>query len=525
MGSLPGARVRKWRVPALVGLVELSRLIMLAMLPDKKMAVYLPDDAFYYLVLGKNFATSGRWTFDGVEPASGFHLLWGYLIAGLYWVAPRISLHGVVLIAGTFSLVCVVLATWLMAKTATDIFGADADVGVALICLSSLALLVDLFLMEAAVAILASALLVNMLCRTDAASGRGRVAAAFALGVAGVAARSEFGLLPLCLFAMQAVLWRRRVSGVAMVWLAGAALAGSVAGELGLALHTHWISGHWVQASAEEKLFWSRNMGFSMAMVGYLLGDFFDLTYNGTMNDRHTALAALWKWVPIALLLLGLALAFARRSSAARRGMIAGLGCAVGAFAVLYRFNNSGIQPWYISVVEAPIAVLAGGGLSFYMARWRWATLTLTAALCCWGIVHSYRGQFFWQRPLWNAGMYVRAHPEVRPVGAWNSGIIAYVAGGQVTNLDGLVNDSILPYAKSGTLLAYVQRRRLRSIIDYQMWFAPFIAENGGYGNGDLQRCLQTVDVLKDDPDLGEWDIVRLFVVKPECGGEGVKTH
>jgi hypothetical protein len=191
----------------------------------------------------------------------------------------------------------------------------------------------------------------------------------------------------------------------------------------------------------------------------------------------------------------------------------------------MYRFNNSGIQPWYIAVIEAPIAVLAGGGLSFYVARWRWPTLTLTAALCCWGVGHSYAGQFSWQRPLWNAGMYVRAHPEVRPVGAWNSGIISYFAGGEVTNLDGLVNDSILPYAKAGTLLEYVERRRLRTIVDYSTWFRPFIALNGGYANGDLARCLETVDVLKGDPDVDAWNTVRLFVVKPECGGAGLTAR
>jgi hypothetical protein len=53
------------------------------------------------------------------------------------------------------------------------------------------------------------------------------------------------------------------------------------------------------------------------------------------------------------------------------------------------------------------------------------------------------------------------------------------------------------------------------------MWFAPFIATNGGYANGDLERCLESADVLKGD-DLGEWDTVQLFVVKPECGGQGI---
>jgi len=197
--------------------------------------------------------------------------------------------------------------------------------------------------------------------------------------------------------------------------------------------------------------------------------------------------------------------------------MTLGVACVLGAFAFFYRYNCSGIQPWYIAGFEAPLAVLAGGGLSFYARRCRRLTLAATAALCMWGVWHSYRPQFPWQRTLWNAGIYVRAHPELRPVGAWNTGIIAYFAGGRVTNLDGLVNDSILPYAKSGTLLAYVQKRRLKAIVDYSTWFAPFIARNGGYASGDLEHCLQEVDFLKGDPDVDPWNAVRLYLVKPQC--------
>jgi hypothetical protein len=512
-----GGSVKRWRVPALVGVVELSRLAMLALQPEKKLVQYLPDDTFYYLVLGKNFATLGHWTFDGVEPATGFHLLWGYMVAGLYRLAPAITLHGVLLAAGTLGLVCAVLATRLMVETARRIFGEQVEMGVALVCLSSIALLAVLYLMETAVALLLSALVLDLLCRTESPLRRWGPALAFALGVLGIAARSEFGLLPLCLLLMQIVLWRRGASSAAMVALAAAALAGSVAAELGLALHTHWISGAWVQASVQEKLFWSRNQGFSLAPVGWLLGDFFNATYNVELNPLHYELLAMWKWVPIAVLIVGLGWVWWRVPSTARRGMMLGVAGVLGAFAFFYRWNCSGIQPWYIGVIEAPLAVLAAGGLSFYARRWRRLALLATAGLCGWGVWHSYPAQFPWQRPLWNAGMYVRAHPELRPVGAWNTGIIAYFAGGGVTNLDGLVNDSILPYEKSGTLLAYVQKRRLRAIVDYSTWFAPFIARNGGYANGDLERCLQTVDFLKGDPDVDPWNAVRLYLVKPEC--------
>src|SRR5688500_6385445 len=67
----------------LVLLVGLLRVAWLALQGDARLITMVPDDAFYYIVLAQNFAETGRWTFDGVAPATGFHLLWGYLLAGV----------------------------------------------------------------------------------------------------------------------------------------------------------------------------------------------------------------------------------------------------------------------------------------------------------------------------------------------------------------------------------------------------------------------------------------------------------
>ena len=85
---------------------------------DRKLTEWLPDDAFYYLISGRNFALSHRWTFDGVAPATGFHLLWGYMIALIYWLAPNISLHQIFtllyffsafLMAASLSILCIMV--------------------------------------------------------------------------------------------------------------------------------------------------------------------------------------------------------------------------------------------------------------------------------------------------------------------------------------------------------------------------------------------------------------------------------
>jgi len=44
------------------------------------------DDAFYYLLIARNFAASGVPTFDGVNATNGFHPLWMLMLAGMYEV-------------------------------------------------------------------------------------------------------------------------------------------------------------------------------------------------------------------------------------------------------------------------------------------------------------------------------------------------------------------------------------------------------------------------------------------------------
>lgn len=44
------------------------------------------DDAFYYLLIARNFADSGVPTFDGVNPTNGFHPLWMLMLAAMYKV-------------------------------------------------------------------------------------------------------------------------------------------------------------------------------------------------------------------------------------------------------------------------------------------------------------------------------------------------------------------------------------------------------------------------------------------------------
>jgi len=115
-------------------------------------------------------------------------------------------------------------------------------------------------------------------------------------------------------------------------------------------------------------------------------------------------------------------------------------------------------------------------------------------------------------------GVYLHDHPELKPAGSWNAGIIGYFGDGGITNIDGLVNDRILPYARTGTLSRYVEARGLRSVMDYKVMLWSAYARRGGYADGSLDRCLVEDDVFAGRPGVPPSNALRVYHVTPECG-------
>jgi hypothetical protein len=435
----------------------------------------------------------------------------------------------VALAAGAIDVVCVTLAAWLAVRTAARIFGAGSQVGVAVVLLSALALTMDVCLMETALVLLASAAVLDLLCRSEIVASRSTMALAIGLGLGGMLARSDFGLLTVCLFAAQLVMWRRGLSSRAMVRLAGAVVAGSLLGLAVVLLHTHWISGEWLQSSAQQKLLWSRLQGFSTAPIRALLWRFFLLHENSGVTSRRVVWPSeVGSLGLVVALAAGLAMALrpgeaTERQVAWRRTLTAGLCSTIAAYVFFYRFNSADMQSWYVANVEMPMAVLAGGGASWLAGRQRTVSIAVAGAVCAGGIALSFVAPLPYQAPMYEAGVYLGAHPELKPVGAWNAGIIGYFGGGGVTNLDGLVNDRILPYSAAGSLGDYVRQRRLRTLIDFGMWLSPGLAERAGDSRGELRKCVDAQPMRLANGEVDPGSPMSIFVVRPDCDAAQVK--
>jgi hypothetical protein len=105
-------------------------------------------------------------------------------------------------------------------------------------------------------------------------------------------------------------------------------------------------------------------------------------------------------------------------------------------------------------------------------------------------------------------------------VGAWNAGIIGYFTGGRtVTNLDGLVNDEVVPHIVGNTLDSYVLKRELRYLCDFRAMvrWGP-LQRRGGYADGALsQRSCLLVDLGHPDDEERHLSIFRLVQPGQQC--------
>ncbi len=456
-----------------------ARLVLFLAEPlDAQLAV-IPDDAFYYVLAAKRFALTGEWSFDGVAPATGFHLLYGYLLAVLFRAAPELSNAGLFALLGAGATALLGASAYLVARAASHELGPRAALGVVLVFCAPIALTQQTFLVESVLVIFFSSALLDVLARGG--DSKSWLALAFAVGLAGNLSRSDFGLLGA---ACAVALWWARRAGPAR--LAAAATAGAALGVCVLALHTFALTGEWLQSSARMKSHWGALLGYDVLGFARHLVDVIlpsGLSWLGT------------RAVPAALLALGAAGAVTRLGrdalSAARRPLAFGCAASVAGYLVFYGRASAGVPPWYLANALAALAYLAGAALCFLPARAFGPAVAVVAVCAALNVPASLR-------PIWpnhaamrSGGEYLRSHPEVAPVGAWNAGIVARFAERPVTNLDGLINDEIQPYAVSGRLLEYVCARKLRFVLDFaDNVDNPVLARRAGYADGKLRAAL-----------------------------------
>lgn len=497
------AQAKQHRNPALVvgllvAVVEIFRIGWLLHFPVGKMVQRIPDDAFYYLVLAHNFASQHRWTFDGIAPASGFHLIWGYLLAFIFKLAPSIGFKQIFTLGAAIEACAMGFAAGLTVAALRRLIAPRASWPVAVIFLSAISLMQGTLMMEGPFVLLAGALLLYQLSRASS-SGKS-LALGLLLGCLGTLARSDFGLLPFWLFLGLLLSRPRDAARSALIRTAAAQLAGAGLGVFILLLHTHWISGHFTQSSAQMKLLWATMEHSQIKELIALQQGLVSPLYNAigpfenSFWSRHVVDERI-RNVLYLLLIVGAVRFFLRHRQERSGALVAAVFGVLACYTVFYRFDGT-VQMWYIVSFELSVCVLAVAAWNSLREKSQFRLRPLVIGLCFAGIVFSLRAEYPWQEVMYRGGVLLHENPGLKPAGAWNSGILNYFAGGGVTNLDGLVNDDAVSYIKNGMLADYIAQRQIRSLVDSPDILTGSLALRSGIADGRLASCVVNQQVL-----------------------------
>jgi hypothetical protein len=504
-------RSQAWPWLILSFLLLIARTAHFLVLNDEDRSGYVPDDGLYYLQLGRNFAEMGYWTFDsGVSRTTGFHLLHAYACALMYWLFPNIGPHGAESVQALISLVLTLIAYGLLATTLSRRFGnsgvfaiaAVATVGPLMSCVTSCVEWPYVVLFSAA----------TLWCLD-----RERAQWAFCFAMLGSLSRSDFGVFAFaCAAATSYYFLRQRSPKSHQRMLVGLAIAaGAGIGVALVFLHTHVVTGQWLQSSVRMKLLWGRSEPLAeLLTLERHLGNII------SSNPIAFALTTTLKRSPLAGFLGLLALAVACSAIAWRLPcvphrepfgrhllVVVSLLSTIG-YLLLYSKSPEAVQLWYTSGFVVPSAALlaamfeAIGRLRVYdlrssNPRFRNLHAGPVAAGCAVAALMAVNARWAW-RPVWHhqrtqlaSALHLRGNFADGRLGAFNAGYLAYYSDRTVVNLDGLVNDDVYPYAATAKLECYVAKAGIRYIVDWDLMFSDaWFEQRGGYPDGRLTDAL-----------------------------------
>ena len=429
---------------------------------------YVPDDAFYYLQLAKNFSSLGQWTFDsGISVTSGFHLLLAYLLSGLYGLLQPETTQFVNVGLGVSLLFTIItfIVLWRWAFSLKNVY---FFLFLALILTSRNVVYNSVSGTEWSLVVLLAVLYgLFFFSRTDYRFRH--FAALFLIGFLGSLARSDFGLFPFSLLAAVGLfqLLRRKLMPLAFPFIG---LLGSVMGVLFTLLHNFIFTDQFLQSSARMKAYWA---GFQTS--GYYV----------TLFHAVFLIGGVGLFILLFLFLSAVLLKPNKRSGRSQEFkltekatmMLVASSLSLVGYTIVYA-HNSDVQPWYTANLIMPllfiIAVLSDRfkhDSHHQYVIWGCSIVGIASILFSTVSLYLLRSEHTpWphQQIMLQVGQYLQQQPLDGRVGAWNAGIIGYFQGGQVVNLDGLVNNDIYDYAISNTLPSYLDEKRICYIVDFE---------------------------------------------------------
>ena len=495
--------------------------MMLMTSSDDLRVQYIPDDAYYYLTLARNFSSLSFWTFDsGVSVTSGFHLLFAYLLTIMVSLLKPNTYNFVtysMMMSLLFALASVMVMWFWGFKYRNILF----LMLFALIISSRNFVYNAISITEWSLTVLVASLYCvwfftkcnnSMLKLTD-------FLVLFVFGFLGSVTRSDFGLFPFSIFVAGLIFFsttpKRHLQFVFVGFL------GTLIGLFVTFVHNFIFTNEVLQSSAKMKAYWSQlgspNYYTVPILVGTLIGFvgllLFALLIGTAILPRFTKNQGSFSNVNKNVLdfdskqssLLGDSRFFLPDYNHRILFMFASAGICIVGYTVFYS-RNGAIQPWYTANLIVPVLIFIFA-ISDYIAiayhdkaKFLFAVLFLLALI--FNITKLYpvstvNAPWPHQKFMFQAGIHLAESEFNCKIGAWNAGIIGYYEGGNVVNLDGLVNNEIYQYAIHNNLPTYIASKNICYLVDFEnMLTVAALRIRGGYDDAQFVRHLTPVMVF-----------------------------
>ncbi len=531
-GLLSAGVFRFISTPALVALLAASiialwvRLVIASLAPSLLLQKTLPDDAFYYFTLARNFVQGLGMTMDGQNPTDGFHPLWMALLVPIFWLFggnESLPIH-VALFLGSLFNVITGLLLYSSIKAATGMDRASLIATVAYI-FNPGAIMVATNGLETSLALMMFAATLR-LCfaylSKDSFTFRSAVVLGAAAGLTFLS-RTDYVFMFITIAIYIALDKNIRLK------------AGAAYGAAALLVITPWMLWEFVafhsflQVSGRalpfvlhhEYIFtdpapWeiilhslSRVETAALTVVPNLFF-LYQVQHDGLRVGAISTVCLFLITASVLWLNPGLRHKVLSMLSP-RASLILIPTLAVAAMFVAHAGVRWSLQGWYFAPVlylgSLYIGMLYGLGET-YLREKRLISLQMPAlALTLFLLVLASgtrsaevwrAGYYPWQIEMYQEALWFRTHASTDwRVGAFNSGIISYFGQVKVVNLDGVVNNAAFRALSNRMLAQYIKDQGITHLADYQFTleqYSRYFGDEPALGLLPIQEM--------DDPEL-----------------------
>jgi hypothetical protein len=483
---------------------------------------YIPDDAYYYLTLAKNFTNFGLWTFDsGHSVTSGFHPLLAYFLAFFYWIA-KPSTYEFAQFGIYFSSLITIIALLIVWKFGIKFKRPYYLIVFTLLISSKNFVYNSVSGTEWSLVILLSSLYCITLWHSFF-SDRCWINATilFLLGFAGSLARSDFGLIPLfCLFYCLSLTNIDNKKNISLVAFWG--FVGSGFGVLFIFLHNYIFTRTIFQSSAMMKVYWAEIYGGNYRGILSLIASILGIEIVNLQFLAYIMGVTLIAIPLIAILKKHRIILSSKEIMQELPILFAAILCCCGY--LVYYSRNAAIQPWYSANLVLSFYMIILGLFIFadriMEKKFPVRAISFVAVLIIISNIFSLfpisESNSIWphQKFMLNAGKYLSQQEIDSKVGSWNAGIVGYYQGGSVINLDGLVNNDIYDYATSNRLPVYISENHIGYILDFENMIVEEVRrKKGGYDDMEFITNLKPVKEFGDGNYY--WKHMTLYEIDP----------